>query len=314
MSGGSRPVRILVTGADGFVGGRLTRRLVRDGHAVTAAIRRGTTPVLGSVEVREFDLGDAASVRAIAVGDFEAVVHLAAVASGSDARRDPGAAWEVNAAGTARLCEALGAGTGHQPLLLLVSTAEVYGAQEGTRPRTEADPAVPCSPYAASKLGAEIAAQEVGRRTGLRVIIARPFPHTGAGQGQQFVATAFARRIRDAQRSGQREVGVGNLDPVRDILHVDDVVDAYVGLLERGRPGRCYNVASGSGVSVREVFERLRRLMIADVTAVVDPALVRTADIAHLVGDATRLRTDTGWHPRRTLDEALDEVARAQAH
>ncbi|MDH4350242.1 MAG: GDP-mannose 4,6-dehydratase, partial [Gemmatimonadota bacterium] len=96
--------------------------------------------------------------------------------------------------------------------------------------------------------------------------------------------------------------------------HVDDVVDAYVGLLERGRPGRCYNVASGSGVSVREVFERLRRLMIADVTAVVDPALVRTADIAHLVGDATRLRTDTGWHPRRTLDEALDEVARAQAH
>lgn len=308
-------MRILVTGADGFVGGRLTSRLVRDGHAVTAAIRRGTTPPVAGVEVREFDLGDDASVRGIVSGGFDAVVHLAAVASGGDARRDPGTAWEINAAGTARLCEVLGAAaTRALPLVLLTSTAEVYGARAGTTLRTEADPAAPCSPYAASKLGAEVAAEEVGRRTGLRVIVARPFPHTGAGQDPRFVAPAFARRIWDAHRAGQREVRVGNLDPVRDILHVDDVIDAYIALLERGLPGRCYNVASGSGVTVREVFERLRRLMDADVAAVVDPALVRPADIPHLVGDATRLRGDTGWHPRRTLDEALDEVARAQAH
>jgi GDP-4-dehydro-6-deoxy-D-mannose reductase len=306
-------VRILVTGADGFVGGRLTRRLVQDGHAVTAAIRRGTRPALVGAELREFDLGDDASVRDIVTGGFEAVVHLAAVASGGDARRDPGAAWEVNAAGTARLCEALDAAASDRPVLLLASTAEVYGAQEGVRPRTEGDPTGPCSPYAASKLGAEIAAEEAGRRTGLRVIVARPFPHTGAGQDQRFVAPAFARRIREAVQLRQREVPVGNLDPVRDILHVEDVVDAYVRLLERGRPGRCYNVASGSGITVREVFERLRRLLDADVTAVVDPALARRADIPHLVGDAARLRADTGWHPRRTLDEALNEVARAQA-
>lgn len=307
-------MRVLVTGAEGFVGGRVVRRLVADGHAVTAAIRRGTAPQLGEVVVRPFDLRDDASVRDVAGAGFDAVVHLAAVASGADARRDPGAAWEVNAAGTARLCEAV-AGAGPAPtLLLLVSTAEVYGVGDGPRARVESDAPAPCSPYAASKLGAEVAATEVGRRTGLRVVVVRPFPHTGAGQDPRFVAPAFARRIREAQRAGRREVPVGNLDPIRDVLHVDDVVDAYVALIERGTPGACYNVASGVGVSIREVFERLRALLHADVRAVVEPGMTRPADIPHLVGDATRLRTDTGWRPRRTLDEALDEVVRAQAH
>ena len=307
-------MRVLVTGSDGFVGGRVVRRLAANGHAVTAAIRRGTTPPPGAVAVRPFDLRDGASVREVADGGFEAVVHLAAVASGADARRDPGAAWEINAAGTARLCEALAGSASPAPLVVLASTAEVYGAGDRPGPRTESDPPAPCSPYAASKLGAEIAAAEVGRRTGLRVIVARPFPHTGAGQDVRFVIPAFVQRIREAQRTGRRDVLVGNLEPVRDFLHVDDVVDAYLALIERGTPGACYNVASGSGVSVREIFERVRALLQADVRATVDPALVRAADIVHLVGDATRLRTDTGWRPRRTLDEALDEVARAQAH
>jgi GDP-4-dehydro-6-deoxy-D-mannose reductase len=264
--------------------------------------------------VRPFDLCDGASVREVVAGDFEAVVHLAAVASGADARRDPGVAWEINAAGTARLCEAFSGSGAAGPLFLLASTAEVYGSGEGARPRVESDPLVPCSPYAASKLGAEIAAAEVGRRTGLRVIVTRAFPHTGAGQDGRFVVPAFVQRIGDAQRAGRRDVPVGNLEPVRDFLHVDDVVEAYVALIERGTPGACYNVASGSGVSVREIFERIRALLQADVRATVDPALMRAADIFHLVGDATRLRNDTGWRPRRTLDEALDEVARAQAH
>lgn len=305
-------MRVLVTGADGFVGGRVVRRLATDGHAVTAAIRRGTAAPSGAVTVRAFDLRDDASVREVAAGGFEAVLHLAAVASGADARRDPGAAWEVNAAGTARLCDALATTGPAAPRVVLVSTAEVYGAGPA-RPRGESDPPSPCSPYAASKLGAEVAAAEVGRRTGLPVIVVRPFPHTGGGQDARFVAPAFARRIRMARQAGAREVRVGNLDPVRDFLHVDDVVDAYMALLERGAPGACYNVASGTGVAIREIFDRLRTLLRADVQATVDPELMRPADIPHLVGDSARLRADTGWRPRRTLDQALDEVARAEA-
>jgi GDP-4-dehydro-6-deoxy-D-mannose reductase len=309
-------VRILVTGADGFVGGRLVPRLVADGHDVTAAIRRGVERRPAGVPVVEFDLSDGASVRQAVAQGFQAVAHLAAVASGGDARRDPGAAWEVNAAGTARVCEALvdGSDRGEAPLLLLVSTAEVYGTHVWGALRRESDPTAPCSPYAASKLGAEIAVLEASRRLGLRVVIARPFPHTGGGQDPRFVVPAFARRIRQAQAAGQRAVPVGNLDPVRDFLHVDDVVDAYAALLAAGRPGRVYNVASASGVSIREVFERLRTLLGARVDPVVDASLVRGADIPHLVGDAARIRADTGWLPRRSLDEALDEVVRAETN
>jgi len=307
-------VRILVTGADGFVGGRLVRRLAALGHDVTAAVRRGSA-FEGTVPHRAFDLLDGASVRQVTTGGFDAVIHLAGMASSAEARRDPGLAWDVNASGTARLCASVSETSGAPPLVVMASTAEVYGAGDTPpRLRRETDAVAPCSPYAASKLGAEIAAQEVARRTGLRVIVARPFPHTGAGQGLHFVVPVFARRMHEAVMRGERDVAVGNLDPVRDLLHVDDVVDAYVAMAERGRPGAVYNVASGTGVTIREVFERLRTLIGADVTAAVDPALARPSDIPHLVGDAGALRADTGWTPRRTLDDALNEVARAQAH
>lgn len=307
-------MRILVTGAEGFVGGRLVPRLLAEGHDVTAAVRRGAARSLGAVPVREFELRDDASIREAVRGGFDAVVHLAGIASGGDARRDPGTAWDVNASGAARLAEMLAVDRTGETRLLLVSTGEVYGATATTRPRSEDDLPRPCSPYAASKLGGEIAAQEVARRTGLRVTIARAFPHTGSGQDTRFAAPAFARRLWAAKRSGDHAVSVGNLDPVRDFLHVDDVVDAYVRLVERGREDTVYNVASGIGVTIGAVFERLRDLIGVAAEAVRDPALVRPAEIPHLVGDAERLRRDTDWVPRRSLDEALDEVARAEAH
>ena len=265
--------------------------------------------------VRELELADEESVRETVRGSFDAVVHLAAIASGGDARSDPGSAWDVNASGTARLATAL-AESDHAsvPMLLVASTAEVYGPSVGDALRTESDEPHPCSPYGESKLGAEVAAREAAQRTGLRVVIARAFPHTGAGQDARFVVPAFARRLWEAKREGVRQVAVGNLEPVRDFLHVDDVVDAYVLLLEHGRSGAVYNVASGVGVSIGDVFARLSALIDAQVEPVPDPALVRKADIMHLVGDATRLRQETRWKPKRSLEVALDEVARAEAH
>jgi GDP-4-dehydro-6-deoxy-D-mannose reductase len=309
-------VKVLVTGADGFVGRRLVPRLVREGHDVVGAVQRGATRMPEGVQTTELELCRPESVTACVAPGYDAVVHLAAVASGTEARRDPGMAWEVNAAGTARLCEAAAdvwLRGGRETLVLVVSTAEVYGQGTGDRPRRETDATLPCSPYAASKLGAEVAALEVHRRTGLKVVVARPFPHTGAGQGDRAVVPAFARRLVAARRGGDGTILVGNLQPVRDFLHVEDVVDAYVALLERGEPGSVYNIASGHGVSVGDVLERLRALIGGRIEAVPDPSLRRPADILHLVGDAGRLRQRTGWAPRRTLDDALAEVVRAEA-
>jgi GDP-4-dehydro-6-deoxy-D-mannose reductase len=317
-------VRVLVTGADGFVGRYLLRRLLADGHDVVGARRAGVaapeawfTPEERAVlDWTELEIGDDASVRAALVRPVDAVIHLAAVASGREAREDPGRAWAVNAAGTARLAEELAHARdahGGDPLLLAVSTGEVYGGADTPRAHAEGDPPDPRSPYAASKVGAEIAAREVARRLGLRLVIARPFAHTGPGQTALYVAPAFAHRLRAARRSGARTVRTGNLEPVRDILDVRDVVEAYVALLERGASGSVYNVARGEGVSLRELFGTLARLVGVEAEPVVDPALARTSDIPYLVGDAARLRAATGWSPAIPLERTLRDLIDAQA-
>jgi GDP-4-dehydro-6-deoxy-D-mannose reductase len=315
-------MKLLVTGADGFVGGWLARRLLADGHGVVGTHRRGggPSPVLapveaGRIEWRELELGSGESVERICRDRWDAIVHLAALSSGSEARRDPGLAWEVNAAGTARLTEALGlrvAVRQGDPLFLLVSTGEVYGAGHGT-PHRETEAALPCSPYAGSKLGAEIAALECARRAGLRVIIARPFPHTGPGQDIRFVVPALASRIQAAKRIGAGTIKAGRLDMVRDLLDVRDVAEAYVALLTRGVAGEVYNIASGEGHALSEVLQRLERLARWKVRPELDERLARRSDLSHLVGNAEKLRRETGWQPRLPLDQTLEDMLRAQA-
>jgi GDP-4-dehydro-6-deoxy-D-mannose reductase len=310
-------VKLLVTGADGFVGRHLVPRLARDGHQVTAACRPGGRPVQWEAGVTEIslELTDDASVRAAVAFGPEAVVHLAAVASNREANADPGRAWVVNAGGTARLADALGrrreAGQG-DTRLLLVSSGEVYG-REGRAPRREVDPIAPASPYAASKAGAELAGLEVWRRTGLPVVIARPFTHTGPGQEPRFVLPAFVARMREAKTTGARTVSSGNLDPIRDMLDVRDVVEAYVLLLRAGQPGEIYNVSRGEGNSMRELFDRLATLIGVRVEPELDPSLARSADIPHLVGDSTKLRRATGWAPSRSLEQTLRGLVDAEA-
>jgi GDP-4-dehydro-6-deoxy-D-mannose reductase len=309
-------VRILVTGADGFVGRWLVRELVALRHAVTGAVRPGN-PALEAglgVPVVPLELVDDASVRAAVADAPDAVVHLAAVASNHAARLDPGWAWTVNAAGTARLLEALGRlrEGGSDPLALVVSSGEVYGAGE-PRPRREDEACRPASPYAASKVAAEVAAGEVARRTGLRVIVARPFTHTGPGQAPGFALAGFAARIRAAARRGERTVPTGNLHPVRDVLDVRDVVRAYAALLARGTPGETYNVATGTGHRLADLFAALAARLGAAVEPAPDPALVRRADLDHLVGDPAKLTAATGWRPALTLDRTLQDLIDAQA-
>jgi GDP-4-dehydro-6-deoxy-D-mannose reductase len=315
-------VKVLVTGAGGFVGRWLLPELVAAGHEVLGTRLPGEAPpdFLTEVDRRRvrwlpLDLRDTDSVRAAITELPEAVIHLAAVASGAEARRDPGMAWDVNAGGTARLADALGqcGSASTAPLLLLVSTAEVYGASPEPRPRTESDAPAPVSPYASSKLGAEVAALEVARRTGLRVVIARAFPHTGPHQTDRYVVPAFARRLKAARRIGAPVVKTGNLEPVRDFLDVRDVARAYAALLTHGRPGEVYNVASGEGRSLHAIFTHLTQLIGVRALPEVDATLTRTADLPHLVGDASRLRAVAGWSPRISFDQTLEDVVNAQA-
>lgn len=317
-------MKVLVTGANGFTGTWLLRALLARGHEVTGAEGVETSPAGLEPDERDrvswaaLDLLDPDSVRQVADRAVEAVVHLAAASSVGESLVDPVRTWEVNALGTVRLLEALADVRLREridPVVLVVSTAEVYGpGLGGPRPRVETDRHRPVSPYAASKAAAELAALDCHRRTGLRTMVVRPFPHTGPGQSTRFVAPAFADRILLARKIGAPVVETGNLETVRDLLDVRDVAEAYCDLLERGEPGQTYNVAGGSGISMRDLFFRLADLAGHRVAPDPDASLTRAADIPHLVGDATKLCDATGWAPRRSLDETLRDLLDAQAN
>lgn len=310
--------RLLVTGADGFVGRWLVREALRQGWGVTAVTGPGGAPpgawlepsAAMDVATFEADITSPADRARIASAEVDAIVHLAAVASGADARRDPALASAVNSSATIGLGQALEA-VGARPRLLFVSTAEVYGGgHEG--PIAESVTPRPVSPYAESKWLAEkgLGGLFAG---GTVVTIARPFPHTGPGQDARFVLPAFARRLREAKRAGEREIAVGNLDVVRDFVDVRDVVRAYLLLLEHGEAGEVYNVATGQGRHLEDCFRTLAGLVGVDAVPMQDASLVRPADIPVLIGDPARLAAATGWSPQIPFERTLQDLVDAQA-
>ncbi|MGQ0506084.1 MAG: GDP-mannose 4,6-dehydratase [Myxococcaceae bacterium] len=294
-------MRVLVTGADGFVGRHLVPALARAGHEVVPAA--GPT-----AELRALDITRAEQVRRlIAEVKPEGLIHLAGQSSVAKSHDDPAQSFAVNALGTVNLLCAV---REHVPTarLLLVGSGEMYGPVPVGELANEDTPLLPNSPYAAAKVAGEHAGLQFWQSYGIPVISARPFNHLGPGQQRHFVVPSFAAQVAAIARGEQApEIRAGNLEPLRDFSHVQDVVNAYVLLLEKGIPGQAYNVCSATARSVRSVLDEL--LSLAKVTAHVelDPAKPRPAEIPSLAGSNLKLRA-LGWAPRRTVTQALTEV------
>jgi GDP-4-dehydro-6-deoxy-D-mannose reductase len=299
------PARVLVTGADGFVGRRLTAALAqrRPDWTITAA---GGPHGPGGLDVVDAE----AVARTVAQARPDIVVHLAAVAAVTDSVRDPRHTWRVNLEGVLNLVLALQA-KAPDAHLLFVSSAEVYG--ESLNVTTAVDEQAllqPVNPYAASKAAADILVRQAAA-TGLSATVARPFNHTGPGQGEAFVAPNFAGQVARIERGLQPPViFVGSLDDERDFLDVGDVVDAYLLMLDRraelGR-GAVLNVASGAPVRIGDILERLLSLSRVRIEVKVDPERLRPSGVKRVAGDASRLRA-LGWAPRVALADTLSAV------
>ena len=264
------------------------------------------------VETVDLELADPISVRSVCEERFDRVVHLAAISSVRKSRQDPAAVWEINVMGTLRLAEELGRQGGEEskPTMLFVSSSDVYGPGP-SRLRNETDRVNPVSPYAGSKLAGEIAVLEAHRRTGLNVIIARAFPHTGPGQSTDFVVPAFVDRLLTARETNATVVRTGNLEPKRECMNVVDVVIAYRLLLEHGEAGEVYNVCSGVGIGLRDLFYKIADIVGHKAVPETDLSLSHGSDIMHMVGDNSKLVRATGWSPRWFLNDTLSDVAKA---
>ena len=298
---------VLVTGAAGFAGSHLVDRLVDGGADVVAWHRPGHPPPRDVRQTRwdAVDLLDADGVdAAIARLRPSAVYHCAGAAHVGRSWDSTEPTFAANVRGTHHLLRALER-AGGAARVLIPSSALVYrGAGE---PLTEAHPLVPNSPYGLSKLAQEM----LGRRTNgaLAVTIARAFNHLGPRQDPQFAASGFARRIADIERGlWEPEIPVGNLEARRDLTDVRDTVRAYTLILERGTPGRPYNVCSGRAITIRHLLDQLLARARVPVAVKVDPARYRPNDTPLLVGDPSRLRDELGWSAEIPLERTLDDL------
>jgi GDP-4-dehydro-6-deoxy-D-mannose reductase len=318
--------RALVTGGAGFAAQWLERALLERGWEVSGA-GLGVPPqtaVLDEAERRairwiEADVRRAADIgRALDAARPDALFHLAGIAFVPAAAADPAEAYEVNVVGAVRLLAAVGqrrdAGI-LDPVVLVVGSGEQYGRHDPSElPLPEGAAQRPLSVYAASKAAQEVVALHAARAQGLRVVATRSFNHSGPGQASHFLLPALVARALEARADGRRAVAVGNREPIRDYLHVEDVAAAYIALAARGVPGEVYNVCSGEGVAVGQLAaDVLQRVGVrADITT--DPSLVRPVDLPALVGSPDKLRRATGWAPRRTRGDIIDDLIHAQTH
>jgi GDP-4-dehydro-6-deoxy-D-mannose reductase len=284
-----------VTGARGFAGRYLVEHLERVGADVTGWGRE------------HVDLLDRKAVsRAMAELRPSAVYHCAGAAHVGQSFTSISDTLAANVLGTHHVLDAL-RNAGICARVLITGSSLVY--RQSNQALKEEDPTGPSTPYAVSKLAQEMLGQRGLNEDGQQVLLARPFNHTGPRQAPTYAAPTFAQQIALIEKGRVRpEIVVGNVDASRDLHDVRDTVRAYTMIVERGEPGRIYNVCSGQAFRIGDVLDRLIAMSRVPVTVTVDPARYRPSDNLMLWGDRSRIERELGWKPEISLDQTLSDL------
>jgi GDP-4-dehydro-6-deoxy-D-mannose reductase len=304
-------VRLLITGASGFIGRNLGAWAVTQGHEVVGTYltseelaardlpRNGVTWELLDVE-------DAPRVeQLVETVRPDGVFHLAGQPSAQRAWADPVGTFRTNVLGTIHLYEAL---RRHPPPegTLVSASGSAYG-QPADLPIPEGIPLNPTNPYGVSKAAQDMLSMQYALNFGLRIVRARLFGTTGPGKTGDAL-NDFAQQVAAIERTGRPgSMRVGNLETRRDISDVRDVIGAMWRIFRAGDPMRPVNVGSGQSYSIRYVAEELRRLARVPVEIVAEPARLRPTDEPDNRADTARLR-ELGYAPTHALKDTIRDV------
>jgi dTDP-glucose 4,6-dehydratase len=295
--------RILVTGADGFIGSHLTEALVRSGADVRAFVLYNSfnswgwldycgEDVRGGFEVVAGDIRDPDFVKA-AVKGREVVLHLAALIAIPFSYHAPSAYVETNILGTLNLLQA--AREGNVARVICTSTSEVYGSAQYV-PIDENHPLNAQSPYAATKISADQMALAFHRSFGLPVMVLRPFNTFGPRQSARAVIPTIVTQIA----AGKHDIHLGSLHPTRDFSFVTDTVRGFLhAALARDCVGEIVNTGSGFEISIGDTARLIAEVMDADVNIICSNERVRpeAGEVDRLFAGIDKAKTKLGWTP-----------------
>lgn len=303
--------KVLVTGADGFIGSHLTEALLAKGYKVRALSQYNSFNNWGwlegifnpDLEIVTGDVRDPNFCRHITAG-CDTVYHLAALIAIPYSYVAPDSYVDTNVKGTLNMCQA--ARDCGVRRIVVTSTSEVYGTAKYV-PIDEKHPKQPQSPYSATKIGADAIALSFYNAFNLPVVIARPFNTYGPRQSARAIIPTIITQIAD----GAREIKVGDLTPTRDFNFVKDTAEGFIALgTAPDVEGKEINIATGTEISMNETLRTIAEIMGADVDYVVDPARIRPSgsEVFRLCGNNTLITSLTDWRPRYGLREGLRET------
>lgn len=305
--------RVLVTGADGFIGSHLTEALLAKGIEVRALAQYNSFNNWGhlegisspGLEVVTGDVRDPDFCRHICRG-VDTAFHLAALIAIPYSYVAPDSYVDTNIKGTLNMCQA--ARDEGLQRLLVTSTSEVYGTALYV-PIDEKHPRQPQSPYSATKIGADAIALSFHNAFDLPVTVVRPFNTYGPRQS----ARAFIPTVITQIAAGMREIKVGDLSPTRDFNYVTDTAAGFIALAECPEAiGKEINLATGRDVSMRQTLDTIASIMGVDVKWTVDPARLRPdkSEVRRLCGDNSLVTSLTSWRPQVSLEQGLEKTIR----
>lgn len=309
-------MRILITGISGFAGSHLADYFLAEGkHEIFGTIkwrskRENILHLKDKVNLIECDITDAFAVKSVLdKSKPDSIFHLAAQSFVPFSWHVPKATLETNIIGELNVFECVRE-LHLEPMIHIAGSSEEYGLVHPDEvPIKEDNPLRPLSPYAVSKVAQDFLGYQYFKSYGLKIVRTRAFNHTGPRRGEVFVTSTFARQLIEIEH-GYREpvLHVGNLNAVRDFSDVRDVVRAYAFALEKGTPGEVYNIASGEGVKIRDLLDRLVALAKVNIKIEQDPDRMRPSDVELLVGSADKFKKATGWKPEIPFDKTLTDL------